>query len=63
MLVYPMAGTYQIGTNQPYAQSASLPAGKQHGCATFYINLFDADLCLRRDIGEEIMQRAILNTE
>ena len=31
-------------------------------CATFYINLFDANLRLRRDIGDELIQKAILNT-
>jgi 5-methylcytosine-specific restriction enzyme subunit McrC len=61
VLVYPMAGASQVETDQPYAQSASLPADHRHGCATFYINLFDANLRLRRDIGEELIQKAILN--
>jgi 5-methylcytosine-specific restriction enzyme subunit McrC len=59
VLVYPLAGANQVGTDQPYAQSASLPANHRHGCATFYINLFDANLRLRRDIGDELIQKAI----
>ena len=61
VLIYPLAGANQVGTDQPYAQSASLPADHRHGCATFYINLFDANLRLRRDIGDELIQKAILN--
>jgi 5-methylcytosine-specific restriction enzyme subunit McrC len=61
VLVYPMAGDHQIGNDQPYEQSASLPPGHRHGCATFYINLFDANLRLRRDIGEELIQSVILH--
>jgi len=61
VLVYPMAGAHQIGMDQHYAQSASLPAGHRHGCSTFYINLFDTNLRLRRDIGEELIQSVILD--
>jgi len=63
VLVYPMAGVHQVGTDQPYAQSASLPAGHRHGCAMFYINLFDANLRLRRDIGQELIQKVILKND
>jgi hypothetical protein len=38
-----------------------LPASHRHNCATFYINLFDADNRLRKDIGSELIQTAILN--
>jgi len=60
VLVYPMAGVHQVGTDQPYAQSASLPTGYRHGCATFYVNLFDSENKLRKDIGSEIIQMIIL---
>ena len=63
VLVYPWAGTHQIGTSRPYAQSASLPADHTHGCATFYIDLFDANHRLRRDIGDELIQKAILSSD
>ena len=62
VLVYPWAGVHQTGIYRPYAQSASLPAKHTHGCATFYINLFDANHRLRRDIGEELIQTAILGS-
>lgn len=61
VLVYPSAGPHQVPTDQPYAHSASLPAGHSHNCATFYINLFDAQNRLRKDIGNELVQKAILN--
>lgn len=63
VLVYPSAGPHQIGNNQPYAPSTSLPAGYQHNCATFYINLFDPQNCLRKDIGNDLIRNAILNSE
>jgi 5-methylcytosine-specific restriction enzyme subunit McrC len=62
VLVYPSAGPHQLPTDQPYAHSASLPAGHSHNCATFYINLFDAENRLRKDIGKELIQKAILTT-
>jgi 5-methylcytosine-specific restriction enzyme subunit McrC len=62
VLIYPMAGAHQTGIDRPYAHSASLPANHTHGCATFYINLFDANHRLRRDIGEELIQTAILSS-
>lgn len=63
VLVYPMAGVHQIGTDQPYAQSASLPTGHQHACATFYVNLFDSENKLRKDIGTELIKKAMLSEE
>ena len=60
VLVYPLAGDHQVGTDQPYEQSASLPTNHQHGCATFYINLFDEADRLRKDIGKELIQKAII---
>jgi 5-methylcytosine-specific restriction enzyme subunit McrC len=62
VLVYPSAGPHQTPTDQPYAQSTSLPPGHKHNCATYYINLFDANNHLRKDIGAELVQKAILNT-
>jgi hypothetical protein len=59
VLVYPSAGPHQVPTDQPYAHSASLPPDHAHDCATFYINLFDAQNRLRKDIGTESVQRAI----
>lgn len=61
VLIYPSAGPHQVPSDQPYAQSASLPAGYSHNCATFYINLFDAENRLRKDIGNELIQKTILN--
>jgi 5-methylcytosine-specific restriction enzyme subunit McrC len=61
VLVYPSAGPHQVPIAQPYAHSASLPAGHSHNCATFYINLFDAQNRLRKDIGNELVQKAILS--
>ena len=60
VLVYPMAGVHQVGTEQPYAQSASLPKGHRHGCAMFFVNLFDSENKLRKDIGTELIQQVIL---
>lgn len=62
VLLYPWASAQQIDVYQPYAQSASLPAEHTHGCGMFYINLFDANHRLRRDIGNELIQKAILNS-
>ena len=59
----PSAGPHQIPTDQPYAHSASLPPGHSHNCATFYINLFDAQNRLRKDIGKDIVNNAILAAE
>jgi 5-methylcytosine-specific restriction enzyme subunit McrC len=61
VLVYPDAGPHQRPTDQPYEHSLALPASHRHNCATFYINLFDADNRLRKDIGSELIQTAILN--
>jgi 5-methylcytosine-specific restriction enzyme subunit McrC len=61
ILVYPSAGPHQVPTDQPYAHSASLPTGHTHNCATFYINLFDAENRLRKDIGNALIQKSILN--
>ena len=61
VLVYPSAGPHQIPTDHPYAQSASLPPGHIHNCATYYINLFGPDLRLSRNIGADIVDNAILN--
>jgi 5-methylcytosine-specific restriction enzyme subunit McrC len=63
VLVYPLAGIHQVGTDQPYAQSASLPSGYRHGCTTFYVNLFDSESKLRKDIGTELIDNAILSRE
>jgi len=61
VLVYPMAGIHQTGVSNPYAQSVSLPTEYRHDCATFYINLFDDNLRLRSDIGDELIKKTILN--
>jgi 5-methylcytosine-specific restriction enzyme subunit McrC len=61
VLIYPWAGQHRVPTDQPYAQSASLPTDHTHNCATFYINLFDLENRLRRDIGHELIQKVILN--
>jgi len=60
VLVYPMAGAQQESIDRPYAQSVSLPADNRHGCATYYINLFDDANKLRRDVGKELIRKAIL---
>jgi len=63
VLVYPWAGPHQVGINQPYAPSALLPSNQNHACATYYINLFDANLRLRRDLGDELIQQVVLSKE
>lgn len=63
VLVYPWAGPDQVGINQPYAPSALLPPNQTHTCATYYINLFDANLRLRRDLGDELIKKTILSGE
>ena len=55
-------GRTKLAPMIPTPQSASLPPDRPHGCATFYINLFDANLRLRGDIGSELIQKAILNS-
>ena len=60
VLVYPSAGPHQAPTDQPYAHSLALPPGYSHNCGTFYINLFDAENRLRKDIGHALIQNAIL---
>jgi 5-methylcytosine-specific restriction enzyme subunit McrC len=60
VLVYPCAGAHQLATDHPYAHSASLPPDHMHRCATCYINLFDAQNRLRKAIGQELVERAIL---
>jgi 5-methylcytosine-specific restriction enzyme subunit McrC len=60
VLIYPSAGPHQVPTDQPYAHSLALPAGHRHNCATFYINLFDAQNRLRKDIGQDLVRNAIL---
>jgi len=59
VLVYPMADGTQTVVHAAYAQSSSLP-GHNHACATFYINLFDENNHLRRDIGNDLIQKVIL---
>ena len=49
----------QAGLHEAYAQSASLP-GHKHACAMHYIDLFDSNSRLRRDIGDELIERTIL---
>jgi 5-methylcytosine-specific restriction enzyme subunit McrC len=63
ILVYPMAAANQVGTDQSYAQSESLPAGHKHGCAMYYINLFNEKNQLRKDIGSELIQKAIIGAD
>lgn len=60
VLVYPSAGSHQTATDQPYAQSASLPNDHNHNCATFYIKLFDAENRLSKNIGHDLVKNAIL---
>ncbi|MGA2658574.1 MAG: hypothetical protein ABSH34_13810, partial [Verrucomicrobiota bacterium] len=59
VLVYASAGLHQVPADQPYAHSESLPPGHSRNCATFYLDLFDAQNRLRRDIGHDLVQRAI----
>ena len=63
VLVYPSAGPHQVPADEPYARSESLPLGHTHNCATYYINLFTPESGLRKDIGTELVQKAILNVE
>ena len=62
VLIYPWAGAHQVGIYRPYAPSDSLPVNHTHGCGMFFINLFDVNDCLRRDIGYELIQKAILGS-
>jgi hypothetical protein len=56
----PGSGNLIVRGDKPYSLSAALPFGHQHGCATFYVNLFDQANKLRKDIGTEPINRGIL---
>ena len=59
VLAYPGAGRHQIVTEHPYARSESFPA-HEHTCGTYFIDLFDENNQLRKDIGAELIQKAII---
>ena len=54
-LVYPRANPEQKEHSAPYEASKLLPEGLQHGCGTRFVELFDQEDRLRRDLGQEIL--------
>lgn len=55
VLVYPRADVNQRGNRQNYYSSVALP-GYQHECETYFVDLFEDNGTLRRDIGETLIR-------
>ena len=58
VLVYPRADDGQRACRQRYHPSAALHT-HEHECATYFVELFDADGSLRRDIGNTLIREVI----
>ena len=63
LLVYPLADAAQSELHNAYAESAALPSGHRHTCATHFVDLFDAEGKLSSDIGRRLLQRILSETE
>jgi 5-methylcytosine-specific restriction enzyme subunit McrC len=63
LLVYPRADAAQSELHNAYAESAALPSGHRHTCATHFVDLFDAEGKLSSDIGRRLLQRILSETE
>ena len=61
ILVYPMADQNQGGIERAFERSDSLPRDLNHTCATYFIEIFDQNSRVRRDIGAELIEKSILN--
>ena len=59
LLVYPRADIAQVEAHNPYAPSVSLPSDHRHTCGTHFIELFDQQQHLRRDIGQQLLDRLL----
>jgi len=58
-----LAEVHQIVTEQPNVQLASLPTRHRHSCATFYVNLFDLENNLHKDIGQQLIDEAMIRVD
>jgi 5-methylcytosine-specific restriction enzyme subunit McrC len=62
LLVYPRADIAQMEANNPFAPSVSLPSDHQHACGTHFVDLFDEQQQLRRDIGQQLLDRVVIES-
>ena len=58
-LVYPRARSGQMELQDAFAASAWLLPGHRHTCGTHFIELFDAEGHLRKDIGTRLIDRIL----
>ena len=60
-LVYPRSDVKQKETFAAYEKSDSDSPNHRHSCGTHFVDLFDANLDLRKDIGKQLLEQ-IINT-
>ena len=60
-LVYPRADDKQKETFAAYEKPVSVSPNHSHSCGTHFVDLFDANLDLRKDIGKQLLEQ-IINT-
>jgi len=60
ILLYPHASREQIPIEKRYEASAATATAFEHVCRIHYIAMFDENQRLRKDIGEQVIQQALL---
>jgi len=55
LLIYPRAEADQVAVQRGYERSEALPEDYWHSCATHFLELFDVQQKLRRDIGTQLL--------
>jgi hypothetical protein len=58
LLIYPRANPLQSERITDFAPSSSLPSEYRHSCGMCFVDLFDSNLKLRNDIGQQILRAA-----
>ena len=61
VLLYPLASHDQARVGHNFAPSRAVAPGFAHDCSTFYVDMFDANQRLRKDIGAQIIQQAVIH--
>jgi len=61
VLLYPLASRDQARVGHNFAPSRAVAPEFAHNCSTFYVDMFDANQCLRKDIGAQIIQQAVIH--
>jgi 5-methylcytosine-specific restriction enzyme subunit McrC len=61
VLLYPLASHEQTPVGHNFEPSRAVAPGFAHDCGTFYVDMFDANQRLRKDIGAQIIQQAVIH--